>query len=320
MTQLTSSQTFALSVLDETRSLHSATMQLMTNRGLRLRLLTHNLRYAKDPPLECGEAPWSERKSRIISQLLYNVMYTQEALICLQEALHVQVHDVLAGLKSGGEDWAFVGVGRDDGHHAGEYSPIFYRTSVWKVEEFRTIWLSLTPDRPSKSWDAASIRILTIAKLRHHQSDQSLHVMNTHLDDQGSLSRLEAAKIIKSQVEARTAQPEEHCEPLLLAGDFNSETHMEAYSYLTSDFRLLDARREVPKEMRYGHRETFSGFDSKSVRPVMIDFIFVNGRAQHGSVQNPWRVKGYTVLENLFDDGVYCSDHRAVVVDLLWRC
>jgi hypothetical protein len=30
-----------------------------------------------------------------------------------------------------------------------------------------------------------------------------------------------------------------------------------------------------------------------------------------------WAVQGYAVLPNLFDDGVYISDHRAVVGDVM---
>ncbi|KAF7508617.1 hypothetical protein GJ744_009009 [Endocarpon pusillum] len=33
----------------------------------------------------------------------------------------------------------------------------------------------------------------------------------------------------------------------------------------------------------------------------------------------PWRVDGYAVLGNVFDDGIYISDHRAVVGDMLLR-
>ena len=55
-------------------------------------------------------------------------------------------------------------------------------------------------DRPSKSWDAASIRILTIAVFQHRATAKAVVAMNTHLDDQGSKSRFEAAKIILQQV------------------------------------------------------------------------------------------------------------------------
>ena len=44
----------------------------------------------------------------------------------------------------------YIGVGRDDGKKAGEYSPILYRSAVWKVEAWKTVWLSETPDKPGK--------------------------------------------------------------------------------------------------------------------------------------------------------------------------
>jgi hypothetical protein len=47
--------------------------------------------------------------------------------IVSQEVLHNQLLDILSLLGPG---WACVGVGRDDGQKAGEYSPIFYNTSV----------------------------------------------------------------------------------------------------------------------------------------------------------------------------------------------
>lgn len=45
--------------------------------------------------------------------------------IVSQEVLHNQLLDIQSLL---GPEWAYVGVGRDDGQKAGEYSPIFYNT------------------------------------------------------------------------------------------------------------------------------------------------------------------------------------------------
>jgi hypothetical protein len=45
-------------------------------------------------------------------------------IIGFQEVLHSQLEDLRALL---GDAYGWVGVGRDDGHRAGEYSPIFYR-------------------------------------------------------------------------------------------------------------------------------------------------------------------------------------------------
>jgi hypothetical protein len=73
----------------------------------------------------------------------------QESFICMQEVLHNQLIDIQTGL---GSEWSYIGVGRDDGKEAGEYSPIFYRKGIWEVEKWRTVWLSETPDVPGKGW------------------------------------------------------------------------------------------------------------------------------------------------------------------------
>lgn len=90
---------------------------------LPVRLLTHNIRYATDSPFK-GEEKWDVRKSRLINELSFNTAHCAESFICLQEVLHKQLVDILSGLNSKKKAWAFVGVGRDDGLEAGEYSPI----------------------------------------------------------------------------------------------------------------------------------------------------------------------------------------------------
>lgn len=58
---------------------------------------------------------------------------------------HNQLLDLAALL---GPSYGHVGVGRDDGKEAGEYSPIFYDRTKFEVVKWRTIWLSPTPDIP----------------------------------------------------------------------------------------------------------------------------------------------------------------------------
>jgi hypothetical protein len=75
-------------------------------------------------------------------------------------------------------------------------------------------------------------------------------------------------------------------------------------------------------------------FDSKGDgegRTKKIDFIHLSKDPAHGSgdavetihcgepenrSKSQWAALGYAVLPNLFDDGVYLSDHRAVVGDV----
>ena len=293
---------------------------------LPIRVLSHNIRYATNTPFK-GEEKWDIRKTSLINELCYNTAHCAESLICLQEVLHQQLVDILAGLSRNNKTWKYVGVGRDDGLTAGEYSPIIYGPTVWELKMQKTKWLSETPDCPSKGWDAACKRILTIAVLQHRSTRRMLTVMNTHLDHQGSKSRLEAAKIILREVCQFTAQ-ESHgkSQPILLAGDFNSEPDQEAYVEMTSrNSPMVDVHAMVPKGQRYGHSNTFTGFDPQTERPTRIDFIFVNKDTpdcEGGSEFNEnvagkaWLVEGYAVLPNRFENGMYNSDHRAVVGDL----
>lgn len=293
---------------------------------LPIRLLTHNIRYATNSPFK-GEEVWHIRKSRLIAELRFYTRHCAESFICLQEVLQEQLDDILSGLNGDMPTWAYVGVGRDDGCQAGEYSPILYQPSIWQLQSHETIWLSKTPNRPSKSWDAASIRILTIGVFQHRHSKKMVVAMNTHLDDQGSTSRVEAVKIILGKVSQFMSKPDgSMAPPIFLAGDFNSEPDQEAYKAVTSEESpLRDLQDMVSEDQRYGDRKTFTGFGYNRSPPKRIDFLFLNQQkpsafTKTGTSANeaqPWSVEGYGILANQFDDGVYCSDHRAVVGDLL---
>lgn len=283
---------------------------------LPVRILTHNIRYATNSPFK-GEKPWSERKHLIVNELKYNTLHNPEAFVCLQEVLHNQLLDILSGLNDPGsttaslptsrshDEWAYIGVGRDDGHEKGEYSPIFYRPSVWTVEEWKTVWLSPTPDQPGKGWDAASVRIVTVGTFVHKSSKMRVLGLSTHFDEQGAVSRRESAKIIERIVaEATSTSGGKDRLPVWLAGDLNSEPDQEAYRILNGADSLLQDSRGLA-QWKYGNEHTFTGFEEKEL--TVIDFIFVGRKG--------WGVRGSSVLGNRFEDGVYSSDHRAVVVD-----
>ncbi|WEW61182.1 hypothetical protein PRK78_006672 [Emydomyces testavorans] len=280
---------------------------------LPIRILTHNIRYATSSPFK-GERPWPERKPLILNQLRFLTRHNAESFICLQEVLHVQLKDVLSGLNSHGEEWAYIGVGRDDGKEAGEYSPIFYRPGIWKLEKWQTVWLSETPNVPSKGWDAGSIRIVTIGVFTHRESRKTVLAMCTHLDNQGTKSRYESAKLILRKIdEYLHGEFKDRISGVFLAGDFNSEVNQEAYKVFTdATSPLIDTRDQLKPGDRYGNEITYTGFGYEGEPTARIDYILVGPRTEAGF---PWTVKGYAVLPNRFDDGVFNSDHRAVVAD-----
>lgn len=133
--------------------------------------------------------------------------------------------------------------------------------------------------------------------------------MSTHLDDQGSRARLEAAKILVQQI--RNLRPV----PVVLAGDLNSEPGQEAYGVLSAEGSPVeDVRARADGVRRYGHEMTYTGFGYEGEPEKRIDFVFVSRGEQEG-----WEVERYAVLESRFEDGVFVSDHRAVVGDLVLR-
>jgi endonuclease/exonuclease/phosphatase family metal-dependent hydrolase len=136
--------------------------------------------------------------------------------------------------------------------------------------------------------------------------------MSTHLDDQGQTSRMESAKLILETIADVTALNSNTSDvlPVFLGGDFNSEPNDTAYQILNSKDSTIQDVKDVA-EWKHGHIDTFTGF-LESTRKKVIDFVFIGLKGMHA-----WNARGYSVLENRFEDGIYISDHRAVVGDLI---
>ena len=80
----------------------------------------------------------------------------------VQEALDYQV----ALIEEYADDYDCVGVGREDGRKKGEHMSIFWNKKTIKLLKWGTFWLSETPDKPSKGWDAACYRTATWALMK----------------------------------------------------------------------------------------------------------------------------------------------------------
>ena len=286
-----------------------APSKAQSTRAIPVRVLTHNIRYATRAPFK-GEEKWPIRCPRLCGELVFHSV-VPTTFICLQEVLHQQLLDVKDHLNQD-EAWEYIGVGRDDGKQAGEYSPILYRPSEWKLNGWSTVWLSETPSKPSFGWDAGCIRLVTIGNFTHFHTGQGVIIASTHFDDRGVISRKESAKMLPGilETEAKVSQ----ASATILAGDFNSPPSDEAYQIVTGpESTLTDVWDLIPEERQYGNQLTFTGFSDES-EPSRIDFIFSrkSDLTNNGGIL---KVKNYAVLSNRFDDGVYSSDHRACVAD-----
>jgi endonuclease/exonuclease/phosphatase family metal-dependent hydrolase len=250
-------------------------------------IATYNLRLnvASD-----GPNAWPQRRDAVKALIRYHefdILGTQEGLID-------QIED-LAAMPG----FAYVGVGRDDGVHGGEHSAIFFRKARFEVEAHGDFWLSQTPERPSKGWDAVCCnRIATWARFRDRTSAKRFFVFNVHFDHQGEEARRQSAVLMLRKIQQIAGAATVIC-----TGYFNSTPDTEQIKTLRTVFR--DAR-EVSAEPPYGPVGTFNDFKLDAAMTERIDYIFVGPRIT---------VFKYAVLSDSVDRR-YPSDHHPVVARL----
>src|SRR5688572_4273706 len=196
-----------------------------------LRVMSFNIRNsnARD-----GANHWKFRRE-LVAQTIRSF---DPDLLGTQEVLADQFDDLGQMLP----DYVPVGVARDDGQRAGEWSAIFYRSKRFEPIDTGNFWLSENPEKIGPlAWDAACVRICTWAKLKDRVTGGELVHANTHFDHKGKVARLESAKLIGRQL-ARIAGGA----PVILTGDFNCQEDSDAYRALIAPdsadgLKLVDA-------------------------------------------------------------------------------
>ena len=154
-----------------------------------LKVMSFNIRLNVDSDKENS---WTNRKQDVADLLTY---YHPD-YFGVQEALPDQMKDIKNGLKN----YDYVGVGRDDGKEKGEFSAIFYDTDRLQVLKSDTFWLSETPEKPSKGWDAALNRICTYAVFRDKKSKKEFMALNLHFDHIGNIARVKSSELILKKI------------------------------------------------------------------------------------------------------------------------
>jgi endonuclease/exonuclease/phosphatase family metal-dependent hydrolase len=239
-----------------------------------------------------GENWWEKRKDKVAGLL----NYYEADFIGLQEVVHNQ----LLYLKDSLSGYNFIGVARDDGKEAGEYSCIFYKTDKYTVVEQSTFWLSPTPDMPSKGWDAALNRVCTYGLFKNNQTKKLVWVFNTHFDHIGKIARLESAKLIVKKINELNTKKY----PVIVSGDFNSKPDAEPAQYMMAN---LQNSRSISK-LVYGSADTWNAFKFNEKPEGCIDYIFVS-KDEHISVS-----KFATITDSY--DMKYPSDHFPVLATI----
>lgn len=270
-------------------------MSLQAQQPGQIKVMSWNIRL--DTPAD-GQNQWKYRKSGVCDL----IMNESPDLLGVQEALHNQMKDMRNGLKG----YKSIGVARDDGKKAGEYSAVFYKKSRLRSLRSGTFWLSETPDQPgSRGWDAACNRVVTWSVFRDKETGREFLMMNTHFDHVGDTARIESAALIIRKSASLSGKL-----PVILTGDFNVTDRHRAYRILTwadNEIVFTDTRKSAGAEIS-GPEYTFVGFSDQFEASDQIDFIFATYQFMVLSHKIPDFRKGMR----------YLSDHLpvAVILDL----
>lgn len=264
-----------------------------TQENHQLKVMTWNIRL--DTP-DDGKNQWIYRRDALKGE----IQKQSPDILGVQEAMDNQMKDLRKRLKG----YRSIGVARDDGKKAGEYSAIFYKRKELKPIRCGTFWLSKTPDIPgSRGWDAACNRVVTWAEFKLKRGGSHFVMMNTHFDHMGDTARVESANLIIKKAASVAGKL-----PVIVTGDFNVTEKSRAYRILTfseNEVVLSDTRKRANAEI-IGPDFSFTGWNPEETPTVLIDFIFAT-----------WDIKVISNKIPAFDNTrTYLSDHLPVTAIL----
>ena len=256
-----------------------------------LKVMTYNIRLSLESDKENS---WNNRKDDALALM----SYYHPDYFGVQEAIPQQMIDIKTNLK----DYDFVGVGRDNGKNQGEYSAIFYDKNKLEVTKSGTFWLSETPEKPSKGWDAAYNRVCTYAFFKIKKTGKQFLAMNLHFDHVGDVARVNSAKLILEKI--KKLNPKNV--PLTLTGDFNLTDDSEPIKIIS---KSLDNVFYHSKKTHYGPKGTFTGFDINTIPQDRIDYIFVKG----------FEVLSNRTINDRRENLLYPSDHFPILAEINFK-
>jgi endonuclease/exonuclease/phosphatase family metal-dependent hydrolase len=213
----------------------------------------------------------------------------------VQEAFDFQVKFITENFK----EYDCVGVGRDNGKSEGEHMSIFWNKKNVKMLKWGTFWLSETPEKPSKGWDAKCKRTATWALMKDKKTGKHFYYVNTHLDHRGSEARRQGLNLIVSRIDK--INPKGY--PMVLTGDFNMKPDDTALAGLEQ--RMQSARKIAPKTDNHATLNLWG----KGKADMVIDYIYVSGFSA---------CPEYHTITEKYGTWKYVSDHYPIYAKLIF--
>jgi endonuclease/exonuclease/phosphatase family metal-dependent hydrolase len=237
-------------------------------------VMTFNVRYPASS--DKGEKAWSSRRKAVYAM----IKDRKPMIIGVQECYLSQRADILANCS----DYKAYGVGRDDGKEKGESMSILYDSKKVQLENSGTFWLSPTPDKPSKGWDAACNRTATWEIVKIIATGKRFFLVNTHLDHVSSTAREEGIKLIKNRIDTLNTDSL----PTIVMGDMNVDGSNPIFNVLG----MKNSREEAEVT------DNVYTYGSK-----YIDHIFYKGLD----------VVAYETINGNWEGTNYLSDHKPIM-------
>jgi len=255
-----------------------------------IRVMSFNIRYGTAPD---GENAWPLRRELVSS----TIRSASPLIVGLQEALNFQIEELLGALPT----YDRIGVGRDDGQKAGEFSAILVDRTRFEIVESGTFWFSDTPSEPgSLHWGNRIPRICSWAHLHDRATGDPLYVYNVHWDHESQPSRERSARLLIERIAARASD-----DPVIVTGDFNAGENNPAFRYLLNHGLSDTFRIRHPDASSVG---TFNGFRGET-DGEKIDAVLTSAE---------WIVTDAAILRGN-EAGRYPSDHFPVAAAIRRR-
>lgn len=210
------------------------------------------------------------------------------------------------------------------------YNPIYWKSERFQKLDAGAFYLSETPDRWSKTWDAMHVRSATWVRLRCLKTGVTFIYANVHLDHRGSRARVESSRLIVRQLMLLRQAGNF---PVIISGDFNerpwSPRNENVYDYAppVSPQHLPAAGvvhrvymeqnfKDAYLELGYNNQlamNTYHDYYGDTFPPVAlrIDWILtLNGEQQI-------QTQKYMVVHDA-SPPIFASDHYPIMAELVW--
>jgi endonuclease/exonuclease/phosphatase family metal-dependent hydrolase len=273
-------------ILASVAMLFPAAMSAKGDGSRDLKIMSYNIRLGT---ADDGTNSWKYRYPAT-ALMIKDVM---PDIFGVQEAFDFQVNFITSNFP----EYKAVGVGRDDGKKKGEHMSIFYNKKEVTLLKWGTFWLSDTPEKPSKGWDAACFRSATWALMKHKATGKKFYYVNTHLDHKGKEAQKNGLALIVDKIQE--INPKGY--PMVLTGDFNV---VPTDPVLTDLDKRMSSARVIAKKT--DNRSTFNGWGKSS---GVIDYIYVSGFSE---------CIEYQTVDKKYGDWRFVSDHFPITATVLF--